>query len=403
MGALTIVAKYMIVAQIEVNGSVDKSDIIGALFSQTEGLLGKDMDLRELQMMGRIGRIEVDIFEKNSKTKAKIYIPSNLDRYETALVAALIESIERVGPYLANIKVLEIKDLREEKRKKIIEKAKELVKMIEEEILPDTKEIIEKLKEDVAKAEIVEYGPEKLPAGPDVEKSDSVIIVEGRADVVNLVKHGYRNVIAIEGISRGIPQTIIDLSKKKSVTVFIDGDKGGELVLRELLKVAHIDYIARAPPGKEVEQLTAKEIAKALRNKVTLEEWLAQQKAAGEKTETPAQPTQQQPPPAEAPIQFPFDMSKKVEEMLGTLEAEIYDANWGLVKKLPVRELPDFLTGEGDSFYAIVMDGIVTQRIVDLAAKKGVKVIVTARVGPLTKVPEDMKIITFEKLTQKVA
>ncbi|ACB40248.1 DNA primase DnaG [Pyrobaculum neutrophilum] len=403
MGALTIVAKYMIVAQIEVNGSVDKSDIIGALFSQTEGLLGKDMDLRELQMMGRIGRIEVDIFEKNSKTKAKIYIPSNLDRYETALVAALIESIERVGPYLANIKVLEIKDLREEKRRRIIEKAKELVKMIEEEILPDTKEIIEKLKEDVAKAEIVEYGPEKLPAGPDVEKSDSVIIVEGRADVVNLVKHGYRNVIAIEGISRGIPQTVIDLSKKKSVTVFIDGDKGGELVLRELLKVAHIDYIARAPPGKEVEQLTAKEIAKALRNKVTLEEWLAQQKAAGEKTEAPAQPTQQQPPPAEAPIQFPFDMSKKVEEMLGTLEAEIYDANWGLVKKLPVRELPDFLTGEGDSFYAIVMDGIVTQRIVDLAAKKGVKVIVTARVGPLTKVPEDMKIITFEKLTQKVA
>jgi DNA primase len=308
MGALTIVAKYMIVAQMEVNGGVDKSDIIGALFSQTEGLLGKDMDLRELQMMGRVGRIEVDIVEKNGKTKVKIYIPSNLDRYETALIAALIESVERVGPYPASVKVLEIRDLREEKRKRIVDRARELVKLIEEEILPDTKEIIDKLKEDVAKAEVVEYGPEKLPAGPDVDKSDSIIIVEGRADVVNLVKHGYRNVIALEGISRGIPQTIIDLSKKKSVTVFIDGDKGGELVLKELMKVAHIDYVARAPPGKEVEQLTAKEIAKAIRNKMTLEEWLAQQKAAGEKTETPPPPPPAQPPaqPQEAMPQFPL-------------------------------------------------------------------------------------------------
>lgn len=399
MGALTIVAKYMIVAQIEVNGGVDKSDIIGAIFSQTEGLLGKDMDLRELQMVGRLGRIEVDIFEKNGKTKAKIYIPSNLDRYETALVAALIESIERVGPYPAAVKVLEIRDLREEKRKKIIEKAKELVKLIEEEILPDTKEIIEKLKEDVAKAEIVEYGPEKLPAGPDIDKADSIIVVEGRADVVNLVKHGYRNVIAIEGISKGVPQTIIELSKKKSVTVFIDGDKGGELVLRELLKVAHVDYIARAPPGKEVEQLTAKEIAKALRNKMSLEEWLAQQKA-GEKQETAPQAPPPQTPqqPKQAEIEAPIDLAKKIDEMLGTLEAEIYDNNWTLIKRLAVRELPDYLASTGDPVYAILMDGITTQRIVDLAAKRGVKLIITARMGPLTKVPEEMKTITFDQV-----
>lgn len=407
MGALTIVAKYMIVAQIEVNGGVDKSDIIGALFSQTEGLLGKDMDLRELQMMGRIGRIEVDIQEKDGKTKAKIYIPSNLDRYETALVAALIESIERVGPYPATIKVLEIRDLREEKRKKIVERAKELIKMIEEEILPDTKEIIEKLKEDVAKAEVVEYGPEKLPAGPDVDKSDWIIVVEGRADVVNLVKHGYRNVIALEGISRGVPQTIIDLSKRKSITLFIDGDKGGEMVLKELMKVAHIDYVARAPPGKEVEQLTAKEIAKALRNKVTLEEWLAQQKAGAEKAEAAAPPPQQPTAPPAAPSQQPIaevpqEIVKRLGDMQGTLEAELYDANWSLIKRIAVRELPDELANSTDSIYAILMDGIVTQRIVDLAAKKGVKVIITARVGPLTKVPEDLKIVTFEQL-QKLA
>lgn len=399
MGALTIVSKYLIVAQIEVNGAVDKSDIIGALFSQTEGLLGKDMDLRELQMMGRIGRIEIDILEKDGRTKARVNIPSNLDRYETALVAALIESVERVGPYPATVKILEIRDLREEKRNKIVERAKELIKMLEEEVLPDTKEILEKLKEDVAKAEIIEYGPEKLPAGPDVDKSDSIIIVEGRADVVNLVKHGYRNVIAIEGISQGIPQTIIELSKKKTVTAFVDGDKGGELVLRDLLKVAHVDYVARAPPGKEVEQLTAKEIARALRNKLSVEEYLAQQKAQEQtQPQQQLQQTEQKVDTSKQTSALPDFLKGKIDEMLGTLEAEIYDDKWSAVKRLAVRELPDFLTSTEGNIYAILMDGIATQRIVDLAAKRGVKYIIAARIGPITKAPEDMAVISFDEV-----
>lgn len=395
MGALTIVSKYLIVAQIEVNGAVDKSDIIGALFSQTEGLLGKDMDLRELQIMGRIGRIEIDILEKDGRTKARINIPSNLDRYETALVAALIESVERVGPYPASVKIVEIRDLREEKRNRIVERAKELIKMLEEEVLPDTKEILEKLKEDVAKAEIIEYGPEKLPAGPDVDKSDHIIIVEGRADVVNLVKHGYRNVIAIEGISQGIPQTIVELSKKKTVTAFVDGDKGGELVLRDLLKVAHVDYVARAPPGKEVEQLTAKEIARALRNKLSVEEYLAQQKAQEQQQPQQAEQKAEVPKSTQA---LPDFLKGKIDEMLGTLEAELYDEKWSPIKRLAVRELPDFLTSTEGNIHAILMDGIATQRIVDLAARRGVKYIIAARIGPITKAPEDMNIISFDEV-----
>jgi DNA primase len=398
MGALTIAAKYMIVAQIEVNGTVDKSDVIGAVFSQTEGLLGRDIDLRELQLTGRVGRIEVEITERDGKTQGRVYIPSNLDRYETALIAALVESVERVGPYPATVKVIEIKDLREEKRKRIIERAKELVKIIEEEVLPDTKEILERLKEDVAKAEVIEYGPEKLPAGPDVDKADTLIVVEGRADVINLVKHGYKNVIALEGISKGIPQTVVELSKKKTTVLFVDGDKGGEMVIRELLKVAHIDYIARAPPGREVEQLAAKEIAKALRNKIPAEEWLAQQRQQAQQQAEQAAAQAQQPQ-----LSLPFDASKKVEEMLGTLEAELYDASWSLIKRVPVRELPDFLASTEGAVYAIVMDGIVTQRVVDLAAKRGVKLIITARVGPLAKMPEDMKVVTFEQLAKKSA
>lgn len=234
-----------------------------------------------------------------------------------------------------------------------------------------------------------------------MDKADSIIIVEGRADVVNLVKHGYRNVIAIEGISQGIPQTVIDISKRKNVTAFVDGDKGGELVLRDLLKVAHIDYVARAPPGKEVEQLTAKEIARALRNKMTVEEYLAQQQAKSQEqpqTQQQAQPQAPQPQPAGRPPEVPDFIKAKIDEMLGTLEAEIYDEKWSPIKRLAVRELPDFLSSSEGSAYAILMDGIATQRIVDLATKRGVKYIIAARVGPVAKAPDDMSIMSFDEV-----
>jgi DNA primase (EC 2.7.7.-) len=234
------------------------------------------LDLRELQNTSRIGRIEVEVEHKGDKTVGKVYVPSNLNHYETALIAAMLETVDRVGPYNAKFQVDTIKDLRSEKRKLIIDRAKELIKLVERETIPDTKELMDKLLSEVKQSEVISYGPEGLPAGPDVDTSDTIIIVEGRADVVNLVKHGYRNVIAIEGASGGIPKTVIELSRKKTTIAFTDGDRGGEMVLRELLKVADIDYVARAPPGKEVEQLTAKEIAKALRNKIPVEEYLNQ-------------------------------------------------------------------------------------------------------------------------------
>lgn len=256
MGALTIVAKYLIVANVEVQGTVEKYDIIGALFSQTEGLLGNELDLRELQMNGRIGRIEVETEYKGDKTVGKVYIPSNLDRYETALVAAMIETVDKVGPpYNAKVQVVEIKDLREEKRKKIFDRARELLKLVEHEALPDTKELITKFMENIRETEVIEYGPEKLPAGgPEVDTADTIIIVEGRADVLNLVKHGFKNVIGLGGSSGGVPKTVIELSKKKTTIAFVDGGDrgGGEMLLKELLKYADIDYIARRRPVRRL-------------------------------------------------------------------------------------------------------------------------------------------------------
>jgi len=449
MGALTITAKYLIELNFEVQGTVDKPDIIGALFSQTEGLLGPDLDLRELQNTSRIGRIEVEVEHKGDKTVGKVYVPSNLNHYETALIAAMLETVDRVGPYNAKFQVDTIKDLRSEKRKLIIDRAKELIKHVERETIPDTKELMDKLLSEVKQSEIVSYGPEGLPAGPDVEASDTVIIVEGRADVINLVKHGYRNVIAIEGASGGIPKTVVELSRKKTTIAFTDGDRGGEMVLRELLKVADIDYVARAPPGKEVEQLTAKEIAKALRNKIPVEEYLnqlgkkdrqvieesrrqmeqAQAQATGaaqqpeqvqvtqtqqvqvtqqaQSIEVPAQQTQQQatqlPQQAQViqqPPQLPSNVIDEVNKLVGTLEAIIYDKNWNALKRVPVRDLLDALQQISNA-YAIVFDGVGTQRLVDAAVSKGVKVLVMTRIGNIAKVPSDMTIATFNDVVKK--
>ncbi len=449
MGALTIAAKYLIIASFEVQGSVDKPDIIGAIFSQTEGLLGADLDLRELQMMGRVGRIEVEIERRGDKTSGKIYVPSNLNRYETALIAAALETVDRVGPYAAKVKIVEIKDLREEKRKRILERAKELAMKIQHEVLPDSKELINKLIEAVSEAELIRYGPEGLPAGPDVDRADTIIIVEGRADVLNLLRHGYRNVIAVEGASGGIPKTIIELSRKKTTIAFVDGDRGGEMLLRELIKVADIDYIARAPPGKEVEELTAKEIAKCLRNKIPVEEYLAQlrEEVKPKPVERPQPPppqvevekiekkeqvetkpqqvpveveqrqVQAQPVPIQVPsppqetrtesttealekVEIPPHVLEEVKKLTGTLEAILYDESWNEIKRVPVKDLIDTLQ-QVDNVKAIIMDGVCTQRLVDTAAGKGVKLIIASRIGGIAKMPENMKIVTIDEVIKQ--
>jgi len=225
MGGPPVTAKYVIVASLEVDGVIDKSDVIGAIFGQTEGLLGDELELRELQKTGKVGRIEVNSENKGGKTYGEIIIPTNLDKPEVALIAAAIETIDKIGPSNAKISLKKIIDQREEKRKKILERAREILAKWKEESGVETKELIEEIISSLKTSEITTYGPEKLPAGPDIDNANELIVVEGRADVINLLKHGFTNVIALGGAS--VPDTIIELSKKKAVTVFVDGDRGG--------------------------------------------------------------------------------------------------------------------------------------------------------------------------------
>lgn len=420
--------KYLIKARFEVNGRVDRHDIIGAIFGQTEGLLGSDFNLEELQDKGKIGRVHVDLKYQGTKTVGTIQVPSNLDRVETSILAAMLETVDRIGPYHARIVVEEIRDLREEKLKKIVERAKELLKQMKSRE-PDLKEIIREVlqKAEVKHLQPIEYGPEKLPAGPDVDKSDTIIVVEGRADVINLLKYGYTNVIAIEGAREKIPKTIVDLSKRKKVIAFVDGDHGGDLVLKSLLTQAKVDLVARAPKGMEVEELTGREIAKALNEAEPADEVAkrlglipeAKPEAPEAKPEAPKAPppppkpevekVPPPPPPPAKPVQpakqeavtvefaIPKFVIDEVAKLKGTLEGVLYDSEWREIERVKVRDLFNRLQQlEPGKVYAVVFDGIITQRLLDLAAEKKISLIIGAKVGSkLAGRPGSVRFMTF--------
>ncbi|MCS7143345.1 MAG: DNA primase DnaG [Aigarchaeota archaeon] len=377
--------KYVIEVRIEIDGIVDKNDVIGATFGQTEGIFSSELDLRELQKTGRIGRIEVSLQHQGNRTVGRIHIPSSMDRFYTALIAAMVESLDKVGPYSAKVVTEKIEDVRVEKRKKIVERARSILYEWEKKKIPEEDMILKELEESLLKAKVKEYGPEKLLAGPDVESEDQIIIVEGRADVLNLVRYGYRNVIGIEGIK--IPQSLNELlGKKKRIIAFLDGDRGGDMVLRELSKVIKIDQVARAPNGKEVEDLNAKEIAEALQQPIPLEEALRRARVSV----------------VHERVSLPDEMKTRVKSFIqdieGNLMGVVLDESLNELAKLPVSELVKRLE-ELQDFKLVVFDGVITQRLVDAAADKGKEVyLIGARATDNLSIKPNVHILTFEDL-----
>jgi DNA primase len=371
-------AKYLIHAKFEVNGVVEKPDVIGAIFGQTEGLFGPELDLRELQKNNRIGRIEVELKTEHNRTIGSITLTSSLSMATTALLAAAIESVDRVGPKEAKVWIERIEDVREAKRKQIVRRAKELLKKWSVETAPDTEELIREVFEAAKPREISTYGPEQLPAGPNIASSPSIILVEGRADVHNLLRCGIRNVVAIGGAK--IPETIVRLSRDREVTVFLDGDRAGDLILKELMQNVEVDYVARAPPGKEVEELTCKEIHEALAGKLPAAE------ARVRHARVSAHPK----------------IIEAVNQLKGTLEAILLDKDHEAVARLPVGELAEKLPSFKE-ISTIVFDGRVTQRLIDIASEIGIKLIVGDRISDLVKRPVGLRILTFDEVAPEPA
>lgn len=413
-----IASKYIVRTSIKIDGIVDRPDVIGAVFGQTEGLLGNDLELRELQRSGKIGRIEVNLKTTNGKTAGEIVIPSSLDKTETAIIAAALEIIQRIGPCNADIRVQAIEDVRVTKRQFVIDRAKALLSDLTEKTLPDSQEIATEVAESVRMMEIKTYGHDKLPAGPEINESEEIIIVEGRADVLMMLKHGFKNCIAMQGSS--VPKTIIDLSKRKTTIVFVDGDRGGDLNIRELISVADIDFVCKAPDGKEVEELTKKEIHKALRGKITAEQAkldlgvtesgelidqnstlkrpLVKQEIKNPKQnnnqknrndrrtngrdrndqkKNDRRMPQRSAAPMRAPKSGPTDTEKGkfkevADDLVGTRGACIFDQNLNILGKVPMTELSTTIKSLGGGIHAIVLDGEVNEDLSKTA--EGLKV-----------------------------
>jgi len=351
--------KYMIHASFEAIGPVEKPDVIGALFGQTEGLLGSELEIRDLQKEGKIGRIEVETESVvGGRTKGKIHIPTALDKSETSLIAAAIETIDRVGPTEATITIDKIEDVRGNKRDYILERAKKLLEGMDG---GSSKEISENLKKDSRAAKIQEYGDEKLPSG-DISGKE-IIVVEGRADVVNLLENRVNNVIGMNGTK--LPKGIIELSKEKEITLFVDGDRGGKLIAKNVMDNAEVVYIAFAPDGKEVEELSGKEILAALRKKIPAKEFSSFSSNAGDERKNIKKDK----------INFDKnELMKALKEVDGTKKAFFYDKDLRVVKKVAAGQASKEL-GKSYDIVVVSVDGKATSTLTKAAQSSGVQII----------------------------
>ena len=404
---LSDTTKYLIHINIEAEGVVEKTDVVGAIFGQTEGLLGEDMDLRDLQRSGRVGRIDVTLTSKHGKTAGDLYIASSLDRAETAILAAALETIERIGPCVSRISVEGIEDLRAIKRRKIVDRAKELLMESFDEVGLSTNEILAEVREASRVVKITAIGDERLPAGPTVLESDAIIILEGRADVLNLLRCGIKNTVAVEGTK--VPEIVAELSRKKNTTVFVDGDRGGDLILKELLQVADVDFVAFSPRGRSVEDMTRKEIIKSLRNKVpadVVRAQVAKNEPLSDLVFEITAPEDEVDPAAQSEPVIPEAVEEKpepkepissveghAEYMKGTGRARVLNSDAVILGDYTIKELEDILPRLDDDAAGIIVDSSVGQKFVDAAYKKGIKYIAAREFTGIVHRPAGIRLI----------
>jgi DNA primase len=426
-------AKYLVHADLVADGVVERNDVVGAVFGQTEGLLGNDLDIRDLQDAAKVGRMDVEVDSSDGQSHGHLTIPSSLDRVETAIFAASLEAIERIGPCRATVEVQEIEDVRAAKRREIVDRAKQLLATAFDDGVLDSQEIVAEVREAVRAGTITEY--EGLPAGPHVESSEAVVVVEGRSDVLTLLRYGIKNAIAVEGTN--VPDAVSELTRNRTATAFLDGDRGGDLILAELEQTADVDYVARAPVGTGVEDLTHAQVDAALRTKrplaeapdsvaamtdgSTAPEATAQAVEAGpaesEATSGPATsaPTAE---PAEAATtadaapasgaadgadaaggestEGPRTIVEHADAVRGSETARLVDGNGSLLQTVPAAEAFDAIEGADAVPVAVVLDGTVEQRLVDVAAQRGVSRLVGREAGEFVKQPVGVRVLSFD-------
>lgn len=316
---------------------------------------------------------------KNDRTFGTITIPTSLDRVSTALIAASIESINRVGPCQAKVSLDKIEDIREARRKIIIDRAKEILHKWNIESMPTVDEVYKEISDTMKLGKVEKYGPEDLPAGPGLNEAKEIIVVEGRADIINLMRCGMTNTVALEGAK--VPESIKKLTKEKEATALLDGDRGGDLILKELLQVTNVKFVGRAPRGKEIEECNCKEIIEALDAKVAIADLF--------------KPAKKEKPKAEVPDAI----SQMAKTLQGTLEAVLLNEKFEGTERLPVSQLAEKLQ-QATGVDTVIFDGIITQRIVDVASEKSIKRIIASRISEAVKPALNVELLTFQEIVQ---
>jgi DNA primase len=402
----TGIVKYHVKLKFEVDGIVEKADIIGAIFGQTEGLLGPEMNLNELQKVSKVGRIEVNVDTKSNTTKGDALLPMSTDISTAALISAAIESIDKVGPFQGKFLLVGIDDIRAIKKKVIVDRAKKIIQEWATKTISEGEEMLRDVYDASKPGKLTSFGKAQLACGTGVFDSPVIILVEGRADVINLLRAGYDNSIAIEGAK--IDETITNLTSGKKVIAFLDGDRAADLILKELQGLVKIDKVLRAPTGKEVEECTPLEITEILKDIIepTVEQYevpLQHQKGVKKsKTYENNNLAYQEPSNFNNGEKLNDDpqITTAVKEVYPqineTLEAMILDSSMQVLLKVPVSEIIKRLDSlEGARF--LVMDGIITQRLIDAAYRAGIEYVVGHRMAELKKSPE-IKVRTFDQI-----
>ena len=430
-------SKYLIHANVTAEGVVERSDVVGAIFGQTEGLLGDELDLRDLRQSQKVGRIDVNISSTHGQSHGYLTIATSLDKVETATLAAALETISRVGPCRANLEVTEIEDVRAAKRKEVVERAKELLETGFDDSVMSSEEILAEVRQHVRVEDVTEY--EGLPAGPRVTDSDAIIVVEGRADVLTLLKYGIKNAIAVEGTN--VPEAVADLTAERTVTAFLDGDRGGDLILEELAQVGDVDYVAFAPAGKSVEDLDHHQLFAALRNKVPYDAVSGlntprEAVAATDGSATPApssesdgvgpdaddESVEAEPDASEADaassadesgtdaaVQEPAEEPDEPETIYdhvtdvvreGTDRVRILDDDGSIVGETDAAETAETLLSLEDPPSTVVLDGILDQQLLDIAAEVGTDRIVARSLGQFTKRPTGVRVYAVDEVAE---
>ena len=414
------IVKYLAKLSFEIDGAVDKADIIGAIFGQTEGLFGPEMNLNELQKNWKVGRIEITSNSNNGKVSGTVIIPMSTDISTVSLIAAAVEQIDKVGPCGSQFKLLSIDDVRAIKRDAIVERAKGIMRDWASKSSSEGEDILRDVTQSTQKGKVIAFGKDECPAGPLINSSKDIIIVEGRADVLNLMRAGIENTIAVEGTS--VPPTIVELAKTKNLSAFLDGDRGGDLILRELNSVVKLTKVSRAPRGKEVEDLTPVEILENLdkkpekdwnkkpengfkgrgfprRREYSNRSYSRDKESYSRDKESYSRDRQEK--EYSKIEEFPDELVTKAKEIIpdleGSLEAHIYDSNIKEILKIPVNELVKTLETTDNSEH-IVFDGIITQRLIEVAESNKVKTLIANRIGNISSESNSLKMISFDKI-----